>query len=197
MTKRMATLFVLVALVAAACGGGETATSAGEDADAGTATTGTQPETEAADDDTESDDDTEADDDAETDDSDAEDTGTTVTLADSDLGQILTDGESATLYLFVPDDQSDSTCYDDCEQNWPPLLGPAEAGEGVDAALLGTVEREDGTTQVTYNDWPLYYFAGDSAPGDTAGQGVGDVWFVVDANGGAIEDTATSQGRGY
>ena len=48
------------------------------------------------------------------------------------------------------------------------------AGEGLDESLMA-VERTDGTTQVTYNDWPLYLFSGDAAAGDTNGQGVGDV----------------------
>jgi predicted lipoprotein with Yx(FWY)xxD motif len=51
--------------------------------------------------------------------------------------------------------------------------------EGADGALLGTIIRDDGTVQVTYNDLPLYYFANDAKPGDTVGQNVGGVWFVV------------------
>jgi predicted lipoprotein with Yx(FWY)xxD motif len=61
------------------------------------------------------------------------------------------------------------------------------AGEGVDATLLGTITRDDGSTQVTYNGWPLYYFHEDAAPGDTNGQGVGGVWFLVSPEGEAIE----------
>ena len=58
--------------------------------------------------------------------------------------------------------------------------------DGVDEALLGTASRTDGSSQVTYNGWPLYYFAADSAPGDINGQGVNDVWWVVDPSGDAI-----------
>lgn len=111
----------------------------------------------------------------------------TLTTADSDLGTILVDDAGNTLYLFVPDAQGDSTCYDDCEANWPPFAGEVSAGEGVDDSLLGTTERTDGTIQATYNGWPLYYFAADAAPGDTNGQGINDVWWVVDAEGNAIE----------
>lgn len=111
----------------------------------------------------------------------------TLTTADSDLGTILVDDAGNTLYLFVPDAQGDSTCYDDCEANWPPFAGEVSAGEGVDDSLLGTTERTDGTVQATYNGWPLYYFAADAAPGDTNGQGINDVWWVVDAEGNAIE----------
>ena len=108
--------------------------------------------------------------------------------AESDLGTILVDGDGLTLYLFVPDDQGPSTCEGDCLAAWPALAGPATAGEGADEALLGTAARaDDGTDQVTYNGWPLYYFAQDSAPGDVNGQGVGDNWYVVDPTGNAIQ----------
>ncbi len=111
----------------------------------------------------------------------------TVMVADTDLGEILVDGEGRTLYLFTPDEQGPSVCMDDCLANWPSLTGPATAGEGVDESLLGTAARtDDGTEQVTYNGWPLYYFAADPGPGDINGQGVGDVWFVVDPAGEAV-----------
>lgn len=67
-----------------------------------------------------------------------------------------------------------------------PPAGRAEGGEGADQSLLGTITRTDGSTQVTYNGWPLYFWAEDSAPGDTTGQGVNDVWWVVDAAGDAV-----------
>jgi len=63
----------------------------------------------------------------------------------------------------------------------------AMAGEGVDATLLGTITRDDGSTQVTYNGWPLYYFHEDMAAGDTNGQGVEGVWFLVSPEGEAVE----------
>jgi len=116
----------------------------------------------------------------------APDTGATVTVASSDLGDILTDGDGNTLYLFTPDAQGESVCYDQCEEAWPPLVATATAGDGVDESLLGTAPRTDGSEQVTYNGWPLYYFAADSAPGDTNGQGVNDVWYVLDAAGDGI-----------
>jgi predicted lipoprotein with Yx(FWY)xxD motif len=90
-----------------------------------------------------------------------------------------------TLYLFDPDQQGASTCYDQCAQAWPPLTvtGDPVAGEGVDAALLGVTERTDGTRQVTYNEWPLYLWAKDAQAGDVTGQAVNDVWWVVDPAG--------------
>ena len=111
----------------------------------------------------------------------------TVMTAESDLGTILVDGAGMTLYMFVPDNAGPSTCEGDCLANWPSLTGPATAGEGVDAALLGTATRpDDSTEQVTYNGWPLYYYGQDSAPGDANGQGVGDVWYVLDPAGEPI-----------
>jgi predicted lipoprotein with Yx(FWY)xxD motif len=107
-------------------------------------------------------------------------------LSDSDLGSILVDAKGRTLYLFMPDGQGDSTCYDQCEKNWPPLGKVAAVGEGLDESLLGTTTRKDGSTQATYNGWPLYYFAADAAPGDTKGQGISNVWYVVGADGKAV-----------
>lgn len=114
----------------------------------------------------------------------------TVALSETDLGSVLVDAEGMTLYAFTPDTAGTSTCYDDCATAWPPLLAddPAAvtAGAGLDASLLSTVDRTDGTKQVKYGDWPLYYFANDAAAGDTNGQGVGEKWYVVDAAGALI-----------
>jgi predicted lipoprotein with Yx(FWY)xxD motif len=113
----------------------------------------------------------------------------TVQTAGSDLGRILVDAEGRTVYLFEADTDGISTCYDDCAATWPPLTveGEPTAGEGADRSLLGTTERDDGSIQVTYADQPLYYFANDQAAGDTNGQGIGDVWFVVDPDGEAVK----------
>ena len=115
----------------------------------------------------------------------------TVQVSESaDFGSILVDGEGRSLYLFTNDTQNSgtSTCADDCLAEWPPLLseGDPVAGEGVDETMLGTITRDDGTVQVTYNGWPLYYFAEDAAAGDTNGQGLGDVWFLVTPAGEAV-----------
>ena len=114
----------------------------------------------------------------------------TVDIATTDLGDVLVDGTGMTLYMFDPDKQGDSTCYDQCATAWPPLLVDRDpsAGQGIDAALLGTTERTDGSMQVTYNSWPLYYWAQDAAPGDVAGQAVNNVWWVLDASGEPIRD---------
>jgi predicted lipoprotein with Yx(FWY)xxD motif len=112
--------------------------------------------------------------------------GVELVLASTDLGDIITDADNRTLYMFMPDDQGDPTCSGDCAANWPALTGEASAGSGVDASLLGTVPALAGGEQVTYNSWPLYYFAADAAPGDINGQGVGGVWYVIGADGEPI-----------
>ena len=97
------------------------------------------------------------------------------------LGSFLVDSNGMTLYLYTSDIPNTSTCTGACATNWPPLLtaGAPVAGTGVTASMLGTTTRSDGSTQVTYNGWPLYYYASDQATGDTAGENVGNVWYVL------------------
>ncbi len=111
---------------------------------------------------------------------------------DPALGDHLVDGDGRTLYLFTPDEQGASTCVDACAENWPPVLagGEVPVADGLDAALVGSVERADGSSQVTYGGWPLYTFVRDAAAGDTNGQGVNDVWYVVGADGNAATPAA-------
>ncbi|MGO9343755.1 MAG: hypothetical protein ACLP6E_14750 [Acidimicrobiales bacterium] len=111
------------------------------------------------------------------------------------LGTILVDGQNLTLYLFVPDKQSGkSSCYGTCAQAWPPLLLPTGvkkpvAGAEAQSSLLGTTRRTDGTTQITYDKWPLYLWVGDSQPGQATGQGLdnqGGLWFVLAPDGAEV-----------
>jgi predicted lipoprotein with Yx(FWY)xxD motif len=97
------------------------------------------------------------------------------------LGSFLVDSQGMTLYLYTTDTPNKSNCYGPCAVAWPPLLtaGAPIAGSGVTASLLGTTTRTDGSTQVTYNGWPLYYFQTDKAAGDTTGENVQNVWFVI------------------
>ena len=105
------------------------------------------------------------------------------------LGKVLVDGDGRTLYLFTKDTKDTTNCYDKCEQAWPPLLtiGQPALKDGTQAALLGTTQRKDGTMQATYNGAPLYYYFKDHAAGDTTGQGVGNVWYVVTPDGQAVK----------
>jgi predicted lipoprotein with Yx(FWY)xxD motif len=118
-----------------------------------------------------------------------DDTGAvTVMVAESELGEILVDAEGRTLYAFTDDTNGEPTCAGDCATAWPPLTvaGEVTVGEGLDDSDFSTVDATTGDTQVKVGDWPLYYFAQDSAPGDTNGQGVGDKWYVVSPSGELI-----------
>ena len=110
---------------------------------------------------------------------------TLMVAKDPTLGSILVDGKGMTLYIFTKDEADKSPCTGGCLQAWPPFLtnGAPAAGEGVDASLLGTTTLADGSTIVTYNHMPLYYWAADTKPGDTSGQGVNNVWYVVAPDG--------------
>ncbi len=165
MTRKTVLIVAALALVAAACGGDDEGSTDTTPAPTTTQATTAAPTTAAP--------------------TTAAPAVAAVTVANSSLGDILADQDGNTLYLFLPDAQGPSVCNGDCAEAWPPLL-EAMAGDGVDAALLGSATRDDGSEQVTYNGWPLYYFAGDSAPGDTNGQGVNEVWFVLDAAGDGI-----------
>lgn len=127
--------------------------------------------------------------------------GGEIAVSSTELGDILVDGAGMTLYVFDNDTDGTSTCTGDCVANWPPLTGDVTAGDGVDDSLLGTTERDDGMAQITYADQPLYYFAGDQAPGDVNGQAVGGIWWVIGVDGEKITDevsqTSTSDDTGY
>jgi predicted lipoprotein with Yx(FWY)xxD motif len=115
----------------------------------------------------------------------------TVAVARTKLGLILVDRKGRTLYDFVKDKGTTSTCYDACAALWPPLFtkGKPHAGHGVRASLLGTTKRRDGKLEVTYNRHPLYYYVADSKPGQTTGQGLnqfGAPWWVLNAAGKEI-----------
>jgi predicted lipoprotein with Yx(FWY)xxD motif len=111
-------------------------------------------------------------------------------IADSDFGRIVTDAEGRALYAFTNDTDGRSNCNGDCAEAWPPLIaeGAPAGADGIEAGLLTTVSREDGTKQVVIDKkWPLYYYAGDDAPGDTSGQGVNGVWWLVGPNGALVK----------
>jgi predicted lipoprotein with Yx(FWY)xxD motif len=114
-----------------------------------------------------------------------------VALASTKLGKVLVDGNGRTLYLFEADKGAMSKCDGACASAWPPLTtsGKPTAGAGVAAAKLGTAKRADGTTGVTYDGHPLYTYAGDGAPGQTAGEGLTDYgapWYALSAAGKTV-----------
>ena len=106
--------------------------------------------------------------------------------ATSSLGDIVTDSAGMTVYMFDSDTQGSgtSTCSGGCLSAWPPVPAGSDAPEltGV-TGKVGTITATDGSQQLTLNGWPLYYYASDSAAGDTNGQGSGGVWWVLDATG--------------
>lgn len=91
-------------------------------------------------------------------------------------GGVMADGNGMSVYVFDKDKPNESVCYDDCANNWPPLMAKDGAEAEGDFTLT---ERTGGGYQWAYKTKPLYYWVGDSEPGDTTGDGVGDVWHVV------------------
>jgi len=89
---------------------------------------------------------------------------------------VLTDAKGMTLYIFVRDEPGKSNCTGGCAGAWPPLM--ADAGVAP-AENFSIIVRDDGTKQWTYKDKPLYLWSRDEKPGDTMGEGVGDVWLVA------------------
>jgi predicted lipoprotein with Yx(FWY)xxD motif/plastocyanin len=103
---------------------------------------------------------------------------------DPELGLILTDGMGYTLYYFTKDALPDtSLCTGGCLDNWPLFYAEnPEPGEGLDMEDFGVIEHPEGGMQTTYKGWPLYYWINDLNPGETNGEGVGNVWFVAKPN---------------
>jgi predicted lipoprotein with Yx(FWY)xxD motif len=106
------------------------------------------------------------------------------------VGKVLVDSEGMTLYYFQKDQKGSgkSRCEGACAEAWPPMTteGEPEAMSGVKSAMLGTIKRSDGTTQVTYAGWPLYTFVEDKKPGEDNGtdsKAFGASWYPLHANG--------------
>jgi predicted lipoprotein with Yx(FWY)xxD motif len=115
-----------------------------------------------------------------------------VTTKKTSLGTFLVGPSGRTLYLWEADKGSKSTCNGACAAAWPPLTASStpKAGSGVKKSLLGTTKRADGSTEVTYAGHPLYYFAGDSSPGQASGEGsknFGAEWYVVSTGGKPLD----------
>lgn len=118
---------------------------------------------------------------------------TVYVAGNAELGMFLVGPTGMTLYRFTNDEAGVSNCADQCAENWPPLtVESAEALVGGPnlAGTLATIERADGTLQVTYNDEPLYFWVNDAARGEATGQNVGEVWFVVAPETVALRSSA-------
>ena len=153
-------------LAVAGCGGGSTAYSAASTA---TAAPTTAPKTASA---------------------------PIVDVRKTDLGRILVDAQGRTLYLFEADKNDKSACSGACASAWPPLTaaGTTAVGTGAVAKLLGTTKRSDGSMQATYRGHPLYLYQGDSAAGQTNGEGsnaFGAGWYVLAPSGKKVEEAGS------
>lgn len=113
--------------------------------------------------------------------------GSRIVAVESDFGTILVDGKDQAIYLFDVETTTKPRCYGACAEAWPPVLTDDEpvAGPGVAASRLGTTERSDGTTQVTYGGHPLYFYAHEG-PGEVKCHDVflnGGTWYAVQPDG--------------
>lgn len=124
--------------------------------------------------------------------------GVTISLGYSPtLGVYLTNGTGWTLYLFTKDtvNSGASSCYGQCQTYWPPLYGSASSlslAPGLNPSNFGSITRKDGTKQLTYEGWPLYYYAGDKAAGQTNGQNKAKTWFVINVPNISIPANVTT-----
>ncbi len=123
-----------------------------------------------------------------------------LTVHHGSVGTYVTDSRGMSLYIRTTDSANKSTCDTSCLTSWPPLLlqpgQTVQAGTGV-TGKVGSFKRPDGSTQVTLSGMPLYYFSGDTAAGQTNGQGVKGVWFLAAPAGGHLTGSATSSGGGW
>jgi predicted lipoprotein with Yx(FWY)xxD motif len=169
--RKLAACIFVGALVLAACGGDDddSATSDTTQADSGdSGSTTTAAEGSAAD---------------------------VVTTGTTDLGDVLVDSSGKTVYAFTADTDGKSTCTGDCAGTWPAVMVQGDAlPAGLDDSIFSVVEGEDETYQLAANNQPLYTFSGDTAEGDTNGQGIGGAWFAVGPDGNMLKDAAATTG---
>lgn len=115
-------------------------------------------------------------------------TAAVISLGHTKVGMVLVDSNGMTLYDFHKDKGTTSSCYGACAQAWPPVTteGEPTVGNGASTSKLGTTERKDGTTQITYAGHPLYTFVEDKKPGEANGNDVkafGASWYALKGNG--------------
>ena len=171
--KLMAALVAAGTLLLAACGGDDDDTSSGSKTESSSkeSTTTTAESTDAA----------------------------MVKSESSSLGDILVTADGKTVYAFTNDKDGKPTCGAGCSDTWPAVSVPSDQlPAGLDASVFTVVAGVDGGFQLAAAKHPLYTFSGDSASGDTKGQALGNVWFVVNPDGslnmgtGSTDDVTTS-----
>jgi predicted lipoprotein with Yx(FWY)xxD motif len=127
-----------------------------------------------------------------------------VKVASMSGAKVLTNAKGFTLYWFVPDTSTTSKCNGTCAHYWPPVKGPVTATTGL-TGKFGTIKRNDGSMQATYDGHPLYTYVGDTKPGEAKGNGLnlsGGVWHEVTESGSAPAPSSSSSsssggGNGY
>ena len=96
------------------------------------------------------------------------------------VGKYFTDTEGKALYWFKKDSAGKSACSGPCLEKWPVYYRESvKAPTGIEEKEFGTITREDGKKQTTFRGYPIYYWINDKQTGDTNGQGVNNVWFVI------------------
>jgi predicted lipoprotein with Yx(FWY)xxD motif len=112
------------------------------------------------------------------------------------LGLVLVGSTGKTVYRFTMDKSGKSNCSGGCASLWPPVLiakgTKPVAGEGVTQSKLGTIKRSNGSVQVTYAGFPLYFYKGDTKVGQANGQGVESVWYAVASSGALVKTKVSS-----
>ena len=111
-------------------------------------------------------------------------TGASLSPHSTSLGTILINDQGRTVYVFANDKENASTCNGACAADWPPVLAPATVPGSLPGVtgVLSETKRNDGRQQLTVAGHPVYTFSGDSAAGQTNGQGLtlnGGLWTVV------------------
>jgi predicted lipoprotein with Yx(FWY)xxD motif len=130
---------------------------------------------------------------------DTQPTAVALTLAESPAGTYVADSTGRAVYI-LEGDATGTKCTGDCLAAWPPVLAASATpgpGAGGLQGQIGTVQRDDGTLQLTLNGQPLYHHAKDAGPGTTTGQAVKDTWgewYLVAPNGLAIETGPSTAG---
>jgi predicted lipoprotein with Yx(FWY)xxD motif len=111
-----------------------------------------------------------------------------IKLASTPKGMVIVDDKGNSLYLYTKDTGPTSTCTGGCATAWPPatVTGTPTAGTGLDQSKVSTTKASDGSTMIVYNGHPLYRFAQDMSPGQTNGEGIGSVWYLVNAQGSQV-----------
>jgi len=114
------------------------------------------------------------------------------------LGKVVVDGNGRTVYVYDMDSKGKSNCEGGCLAQWPAVAAGTGSPQlaGIDASLISTVSRSDGSKQLAINGMPLYLFAQDSKAGEAKGQAFGGVWWVVSADGQKVTTQSGGSGNG-